>query len=404
MFTSKEVEVKMDKKKVAILLPWLKMGGTNKIALNFIKELSEYCDVTLVLSEKSGELLEDLPENVHLLVDKMADFKKLFFEDIKKLRIKSIIKDVIYYAKIRLGKDSIDNYKYIVERSEEICDTEFDCAISYHGQSPERLLNLLYRIKSRKKVVWIHGEMSFSEDKCRRLRKYYQQIDHFFFVSNPTKESFAKVIPFDEAKGTVYYNPIDKQDILEKAQVQCEPAFSNEYVNLLTVGRLSSEKGQDMIPAITRNLLNLGHKIRWYIVGDGDMRPTIEKKITEEKVEDSVLILGVKNNPYCYMKACDVYVQPSYTEGYSTTICEAGMLGKAIVGTKPSGGIRDQLTDGVDGFIVDATVEGLTEGIMQLLNNKKLKEQFEKKIQEKNFEGKGEIQKFLVYLDKKDYS
>ena len=74
MFTSKEVEVKMDKKKVAILLPWLKMGGTNKIALNFIKELSEYCDVTLVLSEKSGELLEDLPENVHLLVDKMADY------------------------------------------------------------------------------------------------------------------------------------------------------------------------------------------------------------------------------------------------------------------------------------------------------------------------------------------
>ena len=88
----------MEKKKVAILLPWLKMGGTNKIALNFIRELSEYCEVTLVLSEKSGELLNDLPSGVHLIVDEMADFKKMFVEDIKHLRIKSILKDFIYWS------------------------------------------------------------------------------------------------------------------------------------------------------------------------------------------------------------------------------------------------------------------------------------------------------------------
>lgn len=388
----------MEKKKVAILLPWLKMGGTNKIALNFIRELSEYCEVTLVLSEKSGELLNDLPSGVHLIIDEMADFKKLLVEDIKKIRIKSIIKDFIYYAKIRLGKDSIDNYRYIVERSKQICDTEFDCAISYHGQSPERLLNLLYRLKSKKRVAWIHGEMAFSEDKCRRLRKYYQQLDHFFFVSKPTWDSFSKAIPFDETKATVYYNPIDKQDILEKSLQHCELEFDKSYINLLTVGRISSEKGQDMIPAITRKLIDLGHRVHWYIVGDGDMRPEIETRIRNEAVEKNVFLLGVKTNPYCYMKKCDIYVQPSYTEGYSTTICEAGMLGKAIVGTKPSGGIRDQITDGVDGLIVDATVDGLIEGILQLINNTGLKEQFEEKIQEKNFEGKGEINKFLLYL------
>lgn len=392
----------MKNKKVAILLPWLKMGGTNKIALNFIRELSEYCEVTLVLSEKSGELLNDLPSGVHLIIDEMVDFKKMFFEDINHFRIKSIVKDLIYYAKIRMGKDSIDNYRYIVDRSKQICDTEFDCAISYHGQSPERLLNLLYRVKSKKRVVWIHGEMAFSKDKCRRLRKYYQKIDHFFFVSNPTQASFAKAIPFDETKATVYYNPINKQDILEKALQQCEPAFDKSYINLLTVGRVSSEKGQDMIPAVTRNLIDHGHKVRWYIVGDGDMRPVIEKRMKDEQVEDSVFLLGIKTNPYCYMKACDIYVQPSYTEGYSTTICEAGMLGKAIVGTKPSGGIRDQITDGIDGFIVDATIDGLTKGILKLLNNKELKQQFETKIQEKNFEGKGEIQKFLNYIKEKN--
>lgn len=392
----------MEKKKVAVLLPWMKMGGTNKIAINFMKELSEYCDVTLILSEKSGELLQELPKTVQVLVDDMMSFQEVFKKDLRKACVLSVLKDVAYYAKIRLGKDSVDNYRYLVERNDYICDTEFDCAISYHGQSPERLLNLLYRIKSKTKVAWIHGEMAFSKDKCNRLKKYYQQIDHFFFVSNPTKDSFAKVIPFDEAKATVYYNPIDKQDILEKAWKECETKFSDEYINLLTVGRISSEKGQDMIPAITKKLIDLGHKVRWYIVGDGDMRPEVERRIGEQQVEKNVILLGVKTNPYCYMRQCDIYVQPSYTEGYSTTICEAGMLGKAIVGTKPSGGIYDQITDGVDGLIVDATIEGLTNGILKLLDSKELKKQFEEKIQEKNFEGKGEIQKFLSYLYQKD--
>lgn len=389
----------MKNKKVAILLPWLKMGGTNKIALNFIKELSEYCDVTLILSEKSGELLMDLPSDIHLIIDEMKDFKELFFEDIKKVRLIALIKDLLYYARIRLGKDSIDNYRYIVDRNTYICDTEFDCAISYHGQSPERLLNLLYRIKSKKRVAWIHGEMSFSEDKCHRLQKYYKKLDHFFFVSNPTQESFARVIPLDEEKATVYYNAIDKADILQKSKAEFAPVFSEQYINILTVGRVSSEKGQDMIPAITRRLIDLGYKIRWYIIGDGDMRPKIEKLIQDECVEEDVILLGVQTNPYCFMKACNIYVQPSYTEGYSTTICEAGMLGKAIIGTKPSGGIRDQIIDGEDGLIVDATVDGLTDGIIKLLKDKELLNSFENRIQNKNFEGKGEINKFLTFLN-----
>ena len=98
------------------------------------------------------------------------------------------------------------------------------------------------------------------------------------------------------------------------------------------------------------------------------------------------------------MRACDIYIQPSYTEGYSTTICEAGMLGKAIIGTKPSGGIYDQITPGEDGLIVDATVDGLTEGIQTLLENESLRRQFEERILKKNFSGKGEIEKFLNFL------
>ena len=392
------VKTMSQKKKVAILLPWLKMGGTNKIALHFMKELSHYCDVTLILSQNTGELLEQLPENIHLVIDRMRDFKDIFMEDLRKLRIIKLIQDVSYYARIKLKNDNVDNYRYLVRRHGYICDTEFDCAISYHGQSPERLLNLLYRTHAKKKVAWIHGEFSNTADHCRRMNAYYDELDHMFFVSNHTLNSFLEKFQIERSKCTVYYNPIDKTEIVMKAQCPCDPSFDPAYMNLLTVGRVSSEKGQDMIPAVTRRLLDAGYKVRWYIVGDGDTRKRVEALIQEYKVEDNVILLGTRTNPYPYMRACDLYVQPSYTEGYSTTICEAGMLGKAIVGTKPSGGIYDQIAHGEDGFIEDATVDGLTKGILCLIGNENLRKRFETNIQKKNFEGNGEIQKFLAFL------
>lgn len=387
-----------EKKKVAILLPWLKMGGTNKIALHFMKELSQYCDVTLILSQNTGELLDQLPDNIHLIIDQMREFKDIVKEDLRKLRLGKLVQDVIYYARIKLKKDNVDNYRYLVQRHGYICDTEFDCAISYHGQSPERLLNLLYRTHAKKKVAWIHGEFSNTADHCRRMNAYYAQLDHMFFVSNHTLNSFMDKFEMERSKCTVYYNPIDKQEILDKATLPCEPAFDPAFLNIVTVGRVSAEKGQDMIPAVTRNLLNAGHNVHWYIIGDGDTRTKVEQLIRDQHVEDNVFLLGTRTNPYPFMRACDIYVQPSYTEGYSTTICEAGMLGKAIVGTKPSGGIYDQITHGEDGFIVDATVDGLTEGIQTLAEDAALRSVFGQNIQNKNFEGKGEIQKFLAFL------
>lgn len=388
-----------EKKKVAILLPWIKMGGTNKIALHFMRELSAYCDVTLILSQHSGELLEQLPENIHLVIDPMQDFRAVVRSDLKHLRLGKLLRDALYYARIKLGRDNVDNYRYLVQRNGPICDTRFDCAISYHGQSPERLMNLLYRIRAEKKVAWIHGEFNNSTDHYRRMERYYQALDHLFFVSGPTMDSCLAKMKLDPEKCSVYYNPIDKNEILTKAAAPCDPAFSENYVNLLTVGRISREKGQDMIPAITRRLLDAGYPVRWYLIGDGPNRPAVEENVRKFGVEDAVIFLGTRTNPYCYMRACDLYVQPSYTEGYSTTICEAAILGNAIVGTAPSGGIREQITDGEDGLIVPATVDGLATGIEKLLADPALRARFQRKIQTRSYDKANEIQKFLAFLE-----
>lgn len=384
------------RKKVAILLPWLKMGGTNKVALRFAEELREYCDVTLILSSREGELASELPSGVNVVYDEFVSFKKILADDLKHLRLRRVVKDAIYYINIRRGRDDIDNFRYYASRQKPI-EGEYDCAVSYHGQSPERLVNLLYRIRAEKKAVWIHGEMSFAQSTLDKMAKYYSKVDRFFFVSRATQDSFAKCIPFDESRATVYINPLDA-DVIRRAACEKESdEFSHEFVNILTVGRLSREKGVDMIPKITKILLSRGHRVRWYVIGDGDCRDEINRLIEENGVRDSVFLLGVRMNPYVYMKNCDIYVQPSYTEGYSTTVCEAGVLGCAIVATAQSGGIREQITHGKDGLIADATPQSLADAAEQLILSPQLRHRFEDEIQKKNFEGKGEIGKFLDF-------
>lgn len=378
------------------------MGGTNKIALHFMRDLSRYCDVTLILSEGSGELLSELPKNVNLIIDQSEDFRDLVKSDIKSFKIAYLIQDCLYYVKVKTGKDDIDNYKYIIDRYDYISDDVFDCAVSYHGQSPNLLLNLLYRVKAKRKFVWIHGEMSFSAKIIKKMEKYYEKVDHFFFVSNPTMNSFYRNYSFDMNKSTVYYNPIDKDEILMKSAAKQPTGFSKDYTNILTVGRLSKEKGQEMIPEITKSLIDQGFPVRWYLIGDGSDKEKIKQLIKDCRVEDSVFLLGTKTNPYIYMAACDIYVQPSYTEGYSTTICEAGILGKAIIGTKPSGGIYDQITDGKDGLIVDPSISALMKAIRYLMENINIRLKFETNIRNKDFEGKDEIYKFLHVLDNQE--
>lgn len=106
-----------------------------------------------------------------------------------------------------------------------------------------------------------------------------------------------------------------------------------QKISIMTVGRLVSVKGQQMIPYTVRLLLNAGHDIHWYLVGDGLLRETVEEEIKKHDVADRVHLLGTQMNPYPYIKNCDIYVQPSFSEGYCTTTMEAKILHKPIVTT-----------------------------------------------------------------------
>lgn len=139
---------------------------------------------------------------------------------------------------------------------------------------------------------------------------------------------------------------------------------------LLSVGRFSEAKNYDNVPDICRRMVKKGVDVKWFIIGYGDEQ-LIRRKIEEAGMQEHVIILGKRSNPYPYIKACDIYVQPSRYEGKSVTVREAQMLCKPVVVTNyPTA--SSQIKSGVDGVIVPMDNEGCAKGLVKVIMDKAL--------------------------------
>lgn len=379
-------------KSVALMLPAMRMGGAEKIALNFLSELCKYYDVTIILNKREGELLSLIPENIPVIEDPIIDFKKLFLDDIRHIRLSKLFQDALYYYRIKTQWCPERNYRYIIDRTPPI-RKKFDIAIAYVANVSTQIFSICDRVNAELKIAWIHGETTQLKD-TQLFSSCYRTFDHIFTVSKASHCHFVNRFPECSGITSVYYNPINKEEILRKSlEYDSDCSFDEKYTNIVTVGRFSTEKGFDMIPEIVRKLTDSGFNIRWYIIGDGPLMGRIQKLGINEKVDDRIFFLGSRLNPYPFIKACDIYVQPSYEEGYSTTICEAGILGKAIVGTTTSGGIREQIEDGLNGILSDPTPGHLAQKISLLIQDKKLLDSIVQEVRHVDFVHTNEIVK-----------
>ena len=194
------------------------------------------------------------------------------------------------------------------------------------------------------------------------------------------------------------YKPIDTGKGIRAAfrawwQELVTEKIDSKVVNIATVGRVSKEKGQEMIPSVIKMLQDRGVKVFWYIVGDGDDLDRIKEISCEYGVADSICFVGSKSNPYPYMKMCDIYVQPSYTEGYCLTVCEAAILGKPIVLTEIAA--AEILENGKTAIVVKPNINSITDGIEKLIFQPEIKRNLIKNLAELDLSNSQEIDKLL---------
>lgn len=247
----------------------------------------------------------------------------------------------------------------------------YDIAVAY-SQNDYSPYYVIDKVEADRKVMWYHnGAYEKTGKKNERDKRYYEKFDFIVAVSSDCKKVLQTKFEFPEGKLVVLRNICDVSAVREKADMFIPPSFDDNDLHLVTVGRMTKEKGPDIAVEVCKKLCDRGMPIKWHWVGDGNQRAAIEKKVQEYGLQKHFIFEGNQVNPYPYIKSADVYVQPSYYEAYSTTVTEAKVLRKPIVVTDV-GGMRDQLIDGKIAKIVPVSGEQIESAILFLLKEAKM--------------------------------
>lgn len=169
-----------------------------------------------------------------------------------------------------------------------------------------------------------------------------------------------------------------------------------EMEKLLSIGRFCEAKNYDNVPDICKRITEKGIDVKWYIIGYGD-DTLIRQKIKDAGMENHVVILGKRDNPYPYIKACDIYVQPSRYEGKSVTVREAQMLCKPVVVTNyPTA--SSQIKNGVDGIIVPMDNDGCAKGLAKVILDKDMQKRLTDYLKNHDYGNESEVEKIYQLL------
>lgn len=354
------------------------IGGAERSLLGLLEALEcEDWDVSLFLYRHEGEFLKEIPGYVKLLPEIEAyrtfdvPIKFLIFGPkapfgFARLASKIAIKAHCLQTGEKRGVWMSMQYtaKYLLPLLPDI-PGEYDMAVMFLGVGDI----LIHKVRAKTKLTWCHTDYDTLHPDSTMDKETYSAVDRVVAVSEDCAAKIREHYPELKEKIVVVENilavGLGRKQALESAEgLNRKPG----EIILLSIGRFSYAKNFDNIPDICRRLVQEGLNVKWYIIGYGGDEALIRRNIAEAGVEDRVIILGKKANPYPYIAACDLYVQPSRYEGKCVAVREAQMLGKPVVITRyPTS--ASQLEDGMDGVIVPMDNEGCASGIAALLRD-----------------------------------
>ena len=224
------------------------------------------------------------------------------------------------------------------------------------------------------KLGWIHTDYSKIFPNHKKELKMWNEMDYVVAVSEECKNTFLEYYPELTNKMIVIENILSEKHIRMKAtkcNISKEIDFNGNTI--CSVGRFCEAKNFESIPQVCKIILEKGFNVKWYLIGYGPYEDKIRQSIKKANVEENVVILGKKENPYPYIKACDIYVQPSKYEGKCVSVREAQILCKPVVITNYETS-SSQVEHNKDGLIVNMENESIADGIISIIKDNNLKE------------------------------
>ncbi|UPM54162.1 glycosyltransferase [Gottfriedia acidiceleris] len=394
------------KKKVLFMLSSMNIGGVEKSFLSLLSVIpKDKYDITLLLLEKKGGFLENIPDWVNVVeATWFTTIKDIILQPPHKtlkdyFNNKQYVKMLSFLNKYLISKKTSDRNIYYHHIFKDVPKdfTLYDVAIAYQGPTDIIDYYIANRVTAKKKVSWVHFDVSKHQINTKLYKKLHKKFDKIFVVSEEAKKRLIEKLPQDVNKTEVFKNILSSSVINNMSLAEVD--FDNSFIGkkILTVGRLSIEKGQDMAIKVLSKLIENGYNVRWYCIGEGEDRKGYEELIHKLGLESNFILLGAKQNPYPYVANADLYVQTSRHEGFCLTLAEARCLHKPIVTTNFTGAY-EQITDNYDGLIVKFDQDELFEKITYLIDNPGKSEDFSRNLLNEIVDTTSEIDKLYQYI------
>lgn len=370
------------KKKILFVSEALWIGGIETALVNLLNRMDyEKYDVTLLLRRAvfDGDLRQRIPVQCPILTFDREDGRyryawlyHLTEESVHPSRLHRAMMWAVPAIKW------IENRLYIRYIRSRMKNEHFDTCVIYSDVASETAVRairadkfLLFYHHGAMRRVW-HDEIA------------YQKADNIITVSAAVEEKLRKFRAKYADKMLTIHNLVDVEGIRRSAGEFVPEEFAAYKFNIVSCGRVSYEKGMDLAVEACAELVGMGHtKIHWWIVGGGPAENKVGEKIAQLSMGSYVTMLGMKGNPYPYIKAADLYVQPSRFEAYGLTIAEALALGKQIVATDTDGA-KELIRDGENGTLCASDGQSISWAVNAAMGFPKVEKDDSAEIESRN--------------------
>lgn len=384
------------RKKILFILGVLDSGGVAKSLVNLVNTIDRNVyDVSLLLgSNECGPYYDLIPADLNIIhndvlsaVGSLNGLKYLLLHGHFILAVGTIIR--LFVACFSKPWSA-----YLLSRLMPALSDEYDLIVDYNGQ--QQTYYMVDKLKGRKKVAFFHSDYSKWPYYYKIDKRYYPKLDAVFTISPICVDALKRFFPNQKDKIHLFEN-ISSLKVINKMAEDSVDIKSSAQWKFLTVGHICKNKGTDL--AIKAAALLKTHSLDfvWYFIGNTAELLTFMPLVEKYGLQDNIVFLGLKSNPYPYFKMADIVVHPSLFEGKSVTLDEAKLLCKPVVVTNFST-VCDQFKNGVNANIVEMNPRAIANGILDLIYDGKKRQRYATWLQSNCHDNVNEIEKLYKLL------
>lgn len=355
-------------------------------------------DVSLMILSPKGAFMELLPKGLHLITNPVWDYINsgvsglwlLLKNGYPLLAVGHFFRLVLSALgqKAKAGRLIAKLMPTLIE--------EYDTIVDFNGQ--QQLYYMIDKLKGNKKITFFHSDYEKWPYYYDVDKRYFPKANYIFTISEHCVESLKKYFPFQREKIRKMENISSLSLITKMAESEISDMVSEDSQMLLTIGHVCENKGILWAIESASILKKRNIKYKWFFIGSVDDPGRYDTLIRQHGVDDNMFFLGIKTNPYPYIRKADIIVHPSKFEGRSIALDEAKLLCKPVVVTNFST-VEDQFKKGHNATICEMNPLSIADAIEQLIKDDDLKLKYKNALFAERHDNSSEIEKLYSIFD-----